>query len=82
MKKIRELIAVEEGKEDINYFLVQSAEGEVCVETFYSPNKPFVRGRDGRRIYPDEFDRHIIDGKPLRHYVDEKLNEIDHSSPA
>ncbi len=77
MKKFREIIAIKEGREDTNYFLVRTAEGEVFVETFYSPNKPFVKGSQSETILPEEFDKHIIDGKSLRHYVDAKLKEID-----
>ena len=80
MKEIRELIAIKDGKEDTNYTLVRNAKGEVFVETFYSPNKSFVKGRPGGTILPDEFDSHIIDGKPLRHYVDAKLKEVDHAA--
>jgi hypothetical protein len=78
MKEIREIIAIEVGSEDTNYTLVRNAKGEIFVETFYSPNKPFVRGRPGGTIFPDEFDSHLIDGKALRHYVDAKLREVDH----
>jgi len=48
MKKFREIIAIKEGREDTNYFLVRTAEGDVFVETLYFPNEPFVKGSQGR----------------------------------
>lgn len=80
MKEIRELIAIKDGKEDTHYTLVRTANGEIRVETYFSPNKPFVRGRLGPTILPYDFDEHIIDGKPLRNYVNETLKKIDYST--
>ena len=44
MKEIRKLIAIKEGKFDVNYTLVRTATGAIYLETFESPNKPFEKG--------------------------------------
>jgi hypothetical protein len=77
MKEIREVIAIKEGKEDTNFTLVRNAQGEIYVEIFYSPNKPFAKGMKGPKIFPKEFGNYIIDGEPLQNYVDRKLKEVD-----
>jgi hypothetical protein len=77
VRTIREIIAIQEGKEDTNYTLVRNAAGEISVEIYYSPNKPFVCGRPGPTILPGDFDKHIIDGKSLREHVEMAVAKAD-----
>ena len=77
MKEIRQLIAVKEGRFDINYTLVRTPTGKVYVETFESPNKPFQKGCLGPTIQQDEFDAHVIDWRTLREIVDEAIRRIE-----
>ena len=77
MKEIRKLIAIKEGKFDVNYTLVRTATGAIYLETFESPNKPLPKGGGGPTIHPDEFDAHVIDGRPLRNLVEDAIRRID-----
>jgi hypothetical protein len=81
VKPIRELIAIKEGRYDTNYTLVRGADGAIHVETFESPNKPFQTGLQGPNIVPEDFDKHVINGRSLREYVGEAIQRID-SPPA
>lgn len=77
MKEIRTIVAIKTGSYDTNYTLVRTASGEIYVETFESPNKPFQKGCAGPTIRPDAFDAHVIDGRSLRELVEEAIRRID-----
>ena len=78
MKEIRKNVAIKEGRDDTNCTLVRNAKGHVCVKTFSFLNKPFVRGRPGPTILPNDFACNVIVGRILLQYVDETWREIKH----
>lgn len=77
MKEFRKRIATEGGSYDTIYTLVRTATGEIYVETFEEPNKPFQRASQGPTIRPDAFDKHIIDGRSSREIVEEAIRRKD-----
>lgn len=69
-------IEIHSSSDDEEYFLCFDSTGDMFVQIYYSPNKPFQSGYWGTKIYPSEFDKHKVEDKTLRQLVVAKLGEI------